>query len=167
MGVIEKVSIVHTPGILGGKARIEGHRVSVQLIGIRYDLGHSVDQLLTEFPTLNRAEIETALQYYRDNRDEIAEEIQREDEISASITDVVEISEGQLSDPNYKLVLTPADIAAEFGVTVDAVYQAVRRGSIRHRRSGATILIARWDAEKRWKVKSKRGRPRKKRGEVE
>ena len=164
---LETIKIVSTPGILGGKPRIAGHRISVELIGVWHDLYQwDIDKIARELPTITHTEIHAALSYYYAHRKEILARRDTDEERLRNSPDVIHITDEQLFDPNYKFVLTPADIAAEFGVTIDAVYQAVRRGSIRHRRSGATILIARWDAEKRWKVKSKRGRPRKKHAET-
>jgi excisionase family DNA binding protein len=56
--------------------------------------------------------------------------------------------------------MTPQEVAETYDVTPDAVYQAVKRDTIPYRKLGSTILIRRWDAEKRWREKSNRGRPR-------
>ncbi len=63
--------IVVTPGIVGGKPRIAGHRITVQNLVIWYDrMGKSADKIATEYD-LNLADIHAALAYYFDHRIEI------------------------------------------------------------------------------------------------
>ena len=68
-----------TPGIVGGKPRIAGRRISVQNIVIWHErLDKSVDEISTEYG-LSLAEIHAALSYYFDHQDDINTNI-REDE---------------------------------------------------------------------------------------
>ncbi len=63
--------IVATPGVLGGKPRIDGHRISVQDVAIWHErMGKSVDEIATEYG-LTLGEIYAALSYYHDHREEI------------------------------------------------------------------------------------------------
>jgi uncharacterized protein (DUF433 family) len=56
--------IVQTPGICGGKPRIDGHRITVQNIAIWHDrLGWSVDKIANEF-NIDIADIYAAMAYY-------------------------------------------------------------------------------------------------------
>lgn len=72
--------IVHTQGILGGEARIDGHRVRVRDVALARDL----DGLLPEeiaanvYPTLSLAEVYSALAYYEDHREEIDRAAEKE-----------------------------------------------------------------------------------------
>jgi len=60
-----------TPGIVGGKPRIAGHRITVRNIVIWYDrMGKSADEIATEYD-LDLADIHAALAYYFDHRIEI------------------------------------------------------------------------------------------------
>jgi uncharacterized protein (DUF433 family) len=60
-----------TPGIMGGKPRIAGHRIAVQDIVIWHErLGKSVDEIATEY-NLTLADVHAALAYYFDHRPEI------------------------------------------------------------------------------------------------
>jgi uncharacterized protein (DUF433 family) len=65
--------IVHTPGIVGGEARIEGHRVRVRDVAIARDLdGLAPEEIAASvYPSLTLAEVYSALAYYEDHRDEI------------------------------------------------------------------------------------------------
>jgi uncharacterized protein (DUF433 family) len=63
--------IVATPGVLGGKPRIAGHRISVQDVAIWHErMGKSVDEIATEYD-LTLGEVYAALSYFHDHREEI------------------------------------------------------------------------------------------------
>ena len=57
-----------TPEVAGGKARIAGHRITVQNIVIWHErMGKSADDIATEYD-LSLADVYAALAYYFDNR---------------------------------------------------------------------------------------------------
>jgi uncharacterized protein (DUF433 family) len=63
--------IVRTPGVCGGKPRIDGHRITVQNVAIWHDrLGRSADEIASEYD-LELADIYAALAYYFAHREEI------------------------------------------------------------------------------------------------
>ena len=63
--------IVRTPGVCGGKPRIDGHRITVQNIAIWYDrLGLSADEIASEYD-LELADIYAALAYYFAHQSEV------------------------------------------------------------------------------------------------
>lgn len=65
-----------TPGLVGGKPRIAGRRITVQDIVIWHEqLGKSVDEI-AEAHELSLADIHAALAYYFDHREEIDRSIQ-------------------------------------------------------------------------------------------
>ena len=55
--------IVSTPGVVGGKPRIKGTRVTVGAILGQLAAGHSVDDVLRDFPYIQREDVLAALQY--------------------------------------------------------------------------------------------------------
>jgi len=70
---IEKLTsrIERTPGVLGGKARIAGRRISVQHIAALHDRGGwNADEIASEYD-LTLAEVYAALSYYFEHREEI------------------------------------------------------------------------------------------------
>lgn len=68
--------IVQTPGVCGGKPRIDASRIRVQDIAILHEqLGNSPEQIREAFPSVTLAQIHAALAYYFDHRDEILAEI--------------------------------------------------------------------------------------------
>lgn len=77
--------IVRTPGVLGGKPRIDGRRISVQHIAIDYErLGMLPDEICEAYPGLTPAEVHAALAYYFDHREEILAEIKTDEEFAAA-----------------------------------------------------------------------------------
>ena len=63
--------IVRTPGILGGKPRIRGHRVGVHRVAGWWKLGLSVEEIGERLSTLSPAEIHAALAHYHLHQEEI------------------------------------------------------------------------------------------------
>lgn len=69
--------IVKTPGVCGGKLRIDGHRITVQNIFVWHDrLGFSADEIADEYD-LQMADIYAALAYYFAHQSEVNEAIER------------------------------------------------------------------------------------------
>jgi len=55
--------ITRTPGLMGGKACIRGMRVTVSMVVNQVAAGHSIDEILADFPYLEREDIYEALRY--------------------------------------------------------------------------------------------------------
>lgn len=73
--------IVRTPGICGGRPRIDGHRIRVQDIALAHEWqGLSPDEICAAFPGLTLGEVHSALAYFHDCRDEILTEIQADED---------------------------------------------------------------------------------------
>jgi uncharacterized protein (DUF433 family) len=63
--------ITKTPGVCGGDACLRGHRIPVWvLVGYRR-LGKSDASLLSDYPSLTRADLEAAWEYATANAEEI------------------------------------------------------------------------------------------------
>ena len=68
-----------TPGIAGGKARIAGHRITVQHVAVLHDrLGRSADEIAAEFE-LGLADVHAALAWYFLHREAFDKSIQQGD----------------------------------------------------------------------------------------
>ena len=69
----EYAHIVHTPGLLGGEARIDGKRIRVRDVMAARDLGGMTPEEIasTAYPSLTLAQVYAALAYYEDHRAEI------------------------------------------------------------------------------------------------
>lgn len=87
-----------SPGVLGGKPRIAGRRISVAQIVIWHEwMGKSADEIATEYD-LTLADIYAALAYYYDHRTEIDESIRASE---AFVDDMRERTPSKIP-PEYK-----------------------------------------------------------------
>ncbi len=65
-----------TPGICGGRPRIDGHRIQVEDVAIWHErMGMSADQIVSEYPSITLADVHAALAYYYENRERIDADI--------------------------------------------------------------------------------------------
>lgn len=55
--------ITQTPGLMGGRATIRGLRVSVSMIVEQIAAGRTIEDLLADYPYLEREDILQALRY--------------------------------------------------------------------------------------------------------
>jgi uncharacterized protein (DUF433 family) len=78
--------IVHTPGVCGGRARIDGTRIKVKHV-YRWveEQGMTPAQVVEQYPLLSRAQVYAALAYYWSHPDEIAAEMEDEDRLVADL----------------------------------------------------------------------------------
>jgi uncharacterized protein (DUF433 family) len=73
----DRVWIVSTPGVCGGRPRIDGHRIQVEDIAIWHErMGMSPDQVVSEYPSITLADVHAALAYYYENRERIDADIE-------------------------------------------------------------------------------------------
>ncbi len=63
--------ITRTPGILGGKPCVRGHRIGVHRVAGWWKLGLTIEEIGERLSTLTPAEIHVALAYYHLHRQEI------------------------------------------------------------------------------------------------
>ncbi|MDW8327611.1 MAG: DUF433 domain-containing protein [Anaerolineales bacterium] len=86
---MENVLVQHieqTPGVVGGKPRIAGHRVRVMDIAFWHEKrGLTPDEIVDLFPGLTLADVHAALAYYFDHRAEIESAFEREAALSAEL----------------------------------------------------------------------------------
>lgn len=74
-----------TPGLVGGKPHIAGHRITVQTIVIWHErMGKSVDEICAEYD-LSLSDVYAALAYYFDHRDEIDRSIEESEAFIAAL----------------------------------------------------------------------------------
>ncbi len=55
--------ITQQPGVMGGKACIRGMRVTVGMVVGQIGAGHGIDEILVDYPYLEREDILQALRY--------------------------------------------------------------------------------------------------------
>lgn len=86
MANILEQHIEQSPDVMGGKARIAGHRVRVMDIVIWHEKrGLTADEILALFPSLTLSDVYAALAYYFDHREEIEADLEREREATAEL----------------------------------------------------------------------------------
>jgi len=61
MGQLDRIT--QQPDVMGGKACIRGMRVTVGMVVSQVGAGHSVDEILTDYPYLEREDVMQALRY--------------------------------------------------------------------------------------------------------
>jgi uncharacterized protein (DUF433 family) len=73
----DRVRIVSTPGICGGRPRIDGHRIQVEDIAIWHErMGMSPAEIVAEYPSITLADVHAALAYYYEYRERIDADIE-------------------------------------------------------------------------------------------
>ena len=55
--------ITRTPGVMGGKACIRGMRITVSMIVRQIGVGHTIEEMLRDYPYLEREDILQAILY--------------------------------------------------------------------------------------------------------
>jgi uncharacterized protein (DUF433 family) len=55
--------ITQDPGVMGGRPCIRGMRVTVGMVVRLVGAGHSIDEILTDYPYLEREDVLQALRY--------------------------------------------------------------------------------------------------------
>ena len=71
--------IVRSPEMRGNRPRIAGTGITVRRVVGWYKLGMDAEEIAREIPHLNLAQVYAALTYYHANREEIEEDIAREE----------------------------------------------------------------------------------------
>jgi uncharacterized protein (DUF433 family) len=73
----DRVRIVSTPGVCGGRPRIDGHRIQVEDVAIWHErMGMNPDEIVSEYPSITLADVHAALAYYHENRERIDADIE-------------------------------------------------------------------------------------------
>ena len=86
---VSKQYITKTPGVCGGKACIAGHRIRVMDIVVWHEMrGMCPEEIVYDFPSITLAEVHAGLAYYFDNREEIAADFRRDQELAESLKHV-------------------------------------------------------------------------------
>jgi len=78
MGKVIDTLLVRTPGVCGGRLRIEGTRITVNQIVVLYKQGYSPEDIVDQYPHLTFAQVYTALAYYHANSEEIETDLSAE-----------------------------------------------------------------------------------------
>jgi len=154
--------IVKTPGVVGGRPRLAGRRIAVDFIVDLYVRQNTSVEEIEEHFSVTPAETYAALSYYYDHQAEIDDLLLESDAHAEALMTIgpdgslnpeqtreaIALAERLIE--SRKEELTATEIARHYGITTGAVRQAALKGQIPARKSGATWLIKRADAESRW-----------------
>jgi uncharacterized protein (DUF433 family) len=80
--------IAAIPGVLGGRPRVDGTRISVQRIAAWYKMGLNAEEIVERMEHLTLAQVYAALTYYHANTEEI------EAYLASEKTDYERLSQG-------------------------------------------------------------------------
>ena len=67
--------LVRTPGVCGGRIRIDGTRITVHRVAALYRQGQTAEDVAQTYPYLSLGQVYATLAYYHANRDEIDAEL--------------------------------------------------------------------------------------------
>lgn len=82
----DRVRIVSTPGICGGRPRIDGHRITVEDLAIWHErMGLSPDEIVSGHPSISLSDVHAALAYYYDNREQVDASIREGEKFAAEM----------------------------------------------------------------------------------
>jgi uncharacterized protein (DUF433 family) len=71
---MSNTEIAFEDGKLGGEPFLEGTRIRVSDIAVKYEkLGYSIDEILKAYPRLERCDVHEALAYFYRHEDEISD----------------------------------------------------------------------------------------------
>jgi uncharacterized protein (DUF433 family) len=79
MALILDSMLVKTPGVCGGRIRVDGTRITVHRIATLYKQGQTAEDIAQTYPHLSLAQVYIALAYYHANREEIDSELAASD----------------------------------------------------------------------------------------
>jgi uncharacterized protein (DUF433 family) len=72
----DRVRIVSTPGVCGGRPRIDGHRITVEDVAVWHErMGMSPDEIVSGHPSIALTDVHAALAYYYEHRELIDQAI--------------------------------------------------------------------------------------------
>jgi uncharacterized protein (DUF433 family) len=75
MPIVLETSLVRTPGICGGRLRIDGTRMTVNQIVALYHQGVRAERIVEQYPQRTLSEIYSVLAWYHANKDEFDKEM--------------------------------------------------------------------------------------------
>lgn len=154
--------IVKTPGVCAGVARVAGRRIPVHQIAYEVlQLGRSIADLVDSYD-LTPAQIHAALAHFYDHSDEIKQDMENERQAQERMVarfgkpeeDDALRARWRVKHPEYAAdpepEMTIAEIATTYHINPRGAREAAAKGWIPARKSGATWLIKRGDAYRRW-----------------
>jgi uncharacterized protein (DUF433 family) len=73
--------LARSPGVCGGRIRIDGTRITVHRIAVLHSEGQSADDIVATYPHLRLSQVYAALAYYHANKHEIDAELKADGDL--------------------------------------------------------------------------------------
>jgi len=154
--VVGESYIVRAPGILGGSPHIEGRRLGVHTIANLIVRGNASPEQVADDYDLTLAQVHAALAYYYDHPAEIDAILDENLRLEKVFSDPVRMAEMRAKTHELMMTrfgdadMTVAETAEQYEISEPTVRIAIKKGWLPARKSGATWLIKRRDAQARW-----------------
>ena len=78
MNIAATAILTSSPGVCGGRLRIDGTRITVNQVVTLYKRGYSAEEIVDQYQHLTFAQVYTALAYYHANRAEVEADLAAE-----------------------------------------------------------------------------------------
>ena len=75
MAAVLDSMLVETPGVCGGRLRIDGTRITVHRIATLYKQGQTADDIIRTYPHLSYSQVYVALAYYHEHQEQVDAEL--------------------------------------------------------------------------------------------
>jgi excisionase family DNA binding protein len=149
--VVSNEYIVKTPGICGGRARIDGTRIGVEIIAGLYQSGATVEEIAAGYSDsdVTPAKVHAALAYYYDNQaeiDAVLDDIQQMANTEQEHNDRLRTDKGL---PPAGAYITSREAAEILGIDHESrwVARLCRNGQLDCRKMGRDWLVSRESVE--------------------
>lgn len=84
----DRIRIVSTPGVRGGRPRLDGRRITVADVVVWHERqGLGPDEIVDQHPGVTLSDVYAALAYYFENRERIDADIRRDEQAVDAIRD--------------------------------------------------------------------------------
>lgn len=78
MPTFSDVNLVRTPGICGGRLRIDGTRMTVNQIVTLFKQGYTAEEIVRQYPQRTLSQIHSVIAWYFDHKEEFDKELSAE-----------------------------------------------------------------------------------------
>lgn len=149
--VVSNKYIVKTPGICGGRARIDGTRIGVEIVVGMYKAGMTVGEIIEGYRDshITPAKVHAALAYYYDNQREIDAILSEIQQLASAGQECNDQLRTEKNLPPAGTYITSREAAEILGIDHESrwVAKLCRDGKLDCRKMGRDWLVSRRSVE--------------------